>query len=83
MHAKRGTNMKVIRLLSILVCIGAPLPVAQAAMTYYAYCNHEAHDANGGWKGPTYSDAQKARDDCASHLRSFPGHRCNIQDERM
>lgn len=74
--------MRSVQLMSIVACSCALLSIAQAATSYYAYCNHEAHDSTGGWKGPVHTEAQKARDDCASHLRSFPGHRCNVQDER-
>jgi hypothetical protein len=58
------------------------LIAAEAATTYYAYCNHETHDSVGGWKGPTRSDAQEARNDCASHTKAYPGHSCFVQDER-
>ena len=57
------------------------MATAFAATTYYAYCNHDSHDGTGGWKGAVHSDAQKARDDCATHKRSFPGHSCFVQDE--
>lgn len=56
------------------------LVTADAATTYYAYCNHDSHDATGGWKGAETSSAQAARDDCAVHRRNYPSHTCNVQD---